>query len=144
MSMSKSSLLVITDDAGLGDLCDADLLVHVSDVCAACLITNEYDFINCLPDAAPGQCLIEDYSTVMATVDVCGPEDGSDTHWSCVATAYAGVSDSCYSCVTKSGGDPTGCFDVHADGACVHDTDRDGVVGVDDLLGLLAAYGRQC
>ncbi|MDP7029022.1 MAG: plastocyanin/azurin family copper-binding protein [Phycisphaerales bacterium] len=47
-----------------------------------------------------------------------------------------------YYCTPHCGMDMTGTIDVS--GVCAGDLDGDGTVGVDDLLGLLAAYGDTC
>lgn len=65
--------------AGLGnDMCANDNMLHVSDQCAACLVLRDGDdsAIECMPDAAPGQCLIEDWSG-MDALDACADGDES-------------------------------------------------------------------
>ena len=49
----------------------------------------------------------------------------------------------CYACAMQTNfTDPALCFSTpHPSDRCRHDTTGDGMVGVDDLLSMLAAYG---
>ena len=76
--------------AGLSnDICGIDNLLHVSDQCAACLVLRDDvdTVIDCMPDAAPGQCLIEDWSG-MDTLQAC--PDGDEP---CTSAAMSMLSD---------------------------------------------------
>ena len=76
--------------AGLSnDICGIDNLLHVSDQCAACLVLRDEDdtAIDCMPDPAPGQCLIEDWSG-MDAVNAC--PDGDEA---CASAAMSMLSD---------------------------------------------------
>ena len=76
--------------AGLSnDICGIDNLLHLSDQCAACLVLRDEDgtAIDCMPDAAPGQCVTEDWSS-MDALDAC--LDGDE---SCSGAAMSMLSD---------------------------------------------------
>ena len=86
--------------AGLGDICSVNDFLHLSDHCAACLVMHDSDWATCMPEPAPGQCLIED-SAAFSAVQACGNDDGTPAYQACVREPAAGLSDVSFSFIAS-------------------------------------------